>query len=283
MGSDKRISMEVTRNILKEVYRKRDPESHKGDFGRLLVVGGSMVYSGSPALVALAAYRSGVDLVRLAAPERAANIAATFSPDLITYPLKGDHLEKNHIKTVRELEKISDAAVIGNGAGREKETLETLRDIIKGMKIPMVVDADALHVIDKKVTRNKLLILTPHLGEFEVMTGERPETLSEKKESVRRYAKDFGAVILLKGSEDVISDGEEIALNRTGSPYMTKGGTGDILAGICGSLLAQGVEPFRAACAAAWISGKAGDLVAKERGPSLMSSDMLDAIGRVVG
>ena len=282
MGSDNRISMEVTKSILKEVYKKRDPESHKGDFGRLLVVGGSEVYSGSPALLALAAYRSGVDLVRLAAPERAANIAATFSPDLITYPLKGDHLEKNHIKTIRELEKISDAAVIGNGAGRENETLETLKNIIKGMKIPIVVDADALHIIDKKVTRNKLLILTPHLGEFEVMTGERPETLSEKKESVRRYAENFGAVILLKGSVDVISDGEEIALNRTGNPYMTKGGTGDILAGICGSLLAQGVEPFRAACAAAWINGKAGDLVAKERGPSLMSSDILDTIGRVV-
>jgi len=270
----------ITKKILKEVYKPRKKDSHKYDYGHLLVIGGNKKYSGSPAFASLAAYRSGVDLVTTVAPERAANIIATFSPDLITIPLKGDYLKKEHLKVI-DTKNVS-AVVIGGGLGRKKETLDTVNKFLKNLDKPCVIDADATYAVakNKKVLKNKPFVLTPHLHEFYVLTGIEIKKMKLKKriETVRKVALDLKTTVLLKGNPDIISNGKETSINKTGNPYMTVGGTGDVLAGILGSLMAQGVEPFRAACAAAYINGKAGDLAAKEKKVALTASDVIDKI-----
>jgi NAD(P)H-hydrate epimerase len=129
----------------------------------------------------------------------------------------------------------------------------------------------------------KNFIVTPHAHEFFVLTGKKPEPDVKKRIAlVKEEASKLGCIILLKGYIDVISDGKRIAINKTGSPYMTVGGTGDTLSGICGALLARKVEPFEAACAACFINGKAGELAAKKLGEGLMASDVLKEISNVL-
>jgi len=272
------------KKLIKKIYKPREKWSHKGDFGSLLVIGGSKRYSGSPAFNALAAYRSGVDLVTIAAPKRAADIIASFSPDLITYPLEGDYLNESHLDDIFLLTQNSDAVTIGGGLERNEETLETVRKILKGLTISCVIDADAIHAVatDKKVLRENFIV-TPHSNEFYVLTGKKPEPDVRKGvEIVKNAASELGCITLLKGHIDVISDGKQIATNKTGNPYMTVGGTGDTLTGICGALLARKVDPFEAACAACYINGLAGDLAAKKFGEGLMASDLINEIPNVI-
>lgn len=280
--------MIINKSILKKVYKKRNPWSHKYDFGHLLVIGGSKQYTGSPALVALsalAALRSGVDLVTIVAPERAANIAASFSPNLIAYPLKGDYLNKKHLPELLKFSKNKTAVVIGNGLGREKETLKTIIKYLKNISMPAVIDADAIHAValDKKIVRNKKFVIAPHSREFEVLSGIKVTTnLNERIKSVRKVASELETTIVLKGHIDIISNGKETALNRTGLPLLTKGGMGDTLAGICGALLARGIDTFTTACASAYINGKAGEIASKKLGESVIATDLINSIPRVI-
>lgn len=263
----------INKSILKRIYRKRDVWCHKGDFGSLLVIGGSKLYSGSPAFNALAALRSGCDLVTVVAPERAANIIASFSPDLITYPLKGDYLSKKHLPVLNDFSKGKDAAVIGGGLGRNDETMQTVSEFLKNIKVPCVIDADAIHAVAKNKRVIRKMVITPHAIEFFALTGLKVSNdVNDRVKKVSQAASQLGCTILLKGHVDVISDENRVAINKSGSPYMTKGGTGDTLAGICGALLARGAKPFDAACAAAYINGKAGSLASSE---GMLASDLL--------
>jgi hydroxyethylthiazole kinase-like uncharacterized protein yjeF len=269
------LSSVITRDILKKVYVKREVDAHKYQFGSLLVIGGNKLYHGSPLFNALAAYKTGVDLVTILAPERAANLMGAYGPDLITYPLKGDYIEEKHVETMIEFAKRCDAIVIGGGIGREKGTVEAVRKFLKKIKMPVVVDADALRALRPSDIKTNFL-LTPHAAEFKVISR-----LKAAKKNVEKFAKKHGCTILISASKDIISDGKATLENWTGNPYMTVGGTGDILAGICGSLLAQGINPFEAACAAAYINGRAGDLAADVKKQALMASDVLNYIEKV--
>lgn len=264
-----------------EIRRKissRSSKAHKYDFGHLLVIGGSRLYSGSPALNSLAAYRSGVDLVTTVAPKRAADIIASFSPSLITYPLDNDNFKRAHLEEVENLKERADAVVIGGGMGRDYEVREAIGKFLRDLEIPVVIDADAIHAVsEKKEVIKKNFVLTPHSQEFEVLTGEEG-----KKNQVKKSAKELGCVILRKGNPDVISDGEEVVENDTGNQYLTVGGTGDTLAGIGGSLLAQGIDPLKAAWGAAWINGKAGEIAGEEKKIGLMPDDLLDKIPEAI-
>ena len=275
----------INKSILRKVFKKRPKNAKKGDFGKLLVVGGSKLYHGSPTFNAMAAYRSGVDLVFVLAPERAANLIASFSPDIITYPLKGDFIKEEHVEEILAFAKKCNAIVIGGGMGREKETLEAIRSIIKNVSIPCVIDADAIYAIGEtkdKIRNNS--IITPHRFEFKILSGVDLSELSFKESLnvVKKVANDFNCTIMLKGNIDIISNGKDLAINKTGNPYMTKGGTGDTLAGICGSLLAQGNDAFTSACCAAYINGRAGDIVAKKKKEGLLASDIINAIPEVL-
>jgi len=274
----------VDKKLIKKMFKPREKWSHKGDFGSLLVIGGSKRYSGSPTFNALAAYRTGVDLVTIAAPRRAADIIASFSPDLITYPLDGDYLNERHLDDIFVLAEDSNAVAIGGGLERNEETLTTVKRILKGLTSPCVIDADAIHAVakDKKVLR-KNFILTPHSHEFYVLTGKKPGTdIKKRTQLVKKEASKLGCIILLKGYIDIISDGKQVTINKTGNPFLTVGGTGDTLTGICGALLARGIDPFEAACAACYINGKAGDRATKKFGEGLMASDLIIEIPNVI-
>jgi NAD(P)H-hydrate epimerase len=266
---------EITQTFVKRLLPKRDPWSHKGDFGKLLIIGGSQRYSGAPSLSAIAAYRMGCDLVEVAAPERAADIIATFSPDIITEPLKGRFLNPSHVKHILKLEEEADAVAIGSGLGREKATLSAVKQFLSKNRKPCVIDADAIHAVHS-FNLPERCILTPHSKEF-FMLSKNPLSRSVKHrgQQVRTIARKLSTTILLKGHIDIITDGYKTALNRTGNPYMTKGGTGDTLSGICGALLSQGNPEFDSACAAAYINGAVGDLAFREFGPAMIASDLL--------
>lgn len=268
---------------LKMVYEERDEDAHKFHFGHLLVIGGSKKYTGAPALVSLAAYRAGADLVTTVSPRRAADVVAGFSPNLITVPLEGEYLKEEHLEKIREINNYS-AVVIGNGLGRKKETTMAILKFLKKLEKPCLIDADAIHAVTqyKKVLREDFII-TPHLKEFEKLTGKDVigTPVKKRKNIVRNAASDLGTNILLKGNPDVISNGQKTAINKTGNPYMTVGGTGDVLAGIAGYLLARGTDSFEAAKTAAYINGKTGDLVARTKKESLLATDIINNIYRV--
>jgi len=285
--------IEVTENILKNIYKERSVDVRKYDFGLLLVIGGSEFYSGSPALSALAAFKSGVDMVRIIAPKRAADIIASFSPDLAAYPLEGNYLGKKHLATLlsmtesaKAVSRGNAAVVIGGGMGRSEEVQEVILNYLSQVSLPVVIDADAIHAVGKKpeIISEKNFLITPHTYEFFVLTGKEIYQLpeEEKIKMVEAEAARLGTTILLKGKIDIISDGKEVALNRAGSPYLTKGGTGDTLAGICGALMARNINPFEAAQAAAFINGKAGEIVAQREKEGLLATDLIEAIPEVL-
>ncbi|MFB6076152.1 MAG: NAD(P)H-hydrate dehydratase [Candidatus Aenigmatarchaeota archaeon] len=270
----------VHKDLLKEVFPKRNRDCHKGDFGRLLVVGGSFRFSGAPALNSLAAYRTGVDLVQTACPKRVADIVASFSPDIITIELDRDHFLPRHLKV---LEKIDyDAVVMGGGLTRNDKTCEAVYKFLDKEEKPCVIDAEAIRAIagDPDIIKDKPFVVTPHSFEYYILTGEEYD--KNDKGMVEEFAFDLGTTILLKGRQDIISDGNSISINKTGSKYMTAGGTGDTLAGIVGSLLAQGVESYKAAQAGAYINGKAGKLVADEKKQGMIATDLIDKIPEVI-
>jgi len=286
---DKNLVIKVTKTILKSIYKKRPENSKKYDYGLLVVIGGSDFYSGSPALAALAAFRAGVDMVRVLAPERAANIIASFSPDLAAYPLEGKWLDEPDLADLISMTESANimgrgnsAVVIGGGLGRSRETQETTIKYLSKVSLPVVVDADAIHALSQKpkLFKGKNFLFTPHCHEFFILTGKEVFKLKdeEKIKLVQEEANRLGTTILLKGKIDIISDGKKVAINKTGSPFLTVGGTGDTLAGICGALMARKISPFQAAQAAAYINGKAGEIAAGKFAEGVTASDLIEAI-----
>jgi len=269
------------------VTNARPPESHKGDFGRLLVIGGNETYSGAPTLVAEAALRTGVDLAYVAAPEKTAYAISSLSPDLITIKLKGEHLNPDNVSVLENYVKTVDAVAMGPGLGVHPETKKAVKIVVDAVEKagkPLLLDADGLKAFASFKRKLKVpLVLTPHAGEYAILTGKKPAAgLREKAMEVQKAASRLNAVVLLKGSVDVISDGNRVKLNLTGNPGMTVGGTGDVLSGVVAALLAQKADPFEAAVAGAFVNGAAGDFVFEERGTHMVASDLIDWIPLVM-
>ena len=267
---------------------RRSPDAHKGQFGRLIVIGGSDVFTGAPTFVGLAAYRTGTDLVFVAAPERTAQAISAISPNLMTIKLPGTNLAPTHIRILREHLEKATAVAIGPGLGLDRQTVSAIRRIVllvRQLKKPLLLDADALKalgVIREKMFDNSTVV-TPHAGEFQAISGKPPSRdMSVRSHDVKALASRSGAVVLLKGHTDIISDGERVKLNDTGNPGMTVGGTGDVLSGIVSGLMAQGVGGFRAAVAGAFVNGAAGDLAQEQYGYHLTPTDLLDHIAKVL-
>jgi NAD(P)H-hydrate epimerase len=266
--------------------KPRSPTAHKGDSGRLLVIGGSEVYSGAPTLVALGAMRTGVDIVYLAAPAKTAYAISSMSPDLITIKLEGNNLKPSSIETLKPYLRIVDAVAMGPGLGLNPETVDFVKlcveEVEKAGK-PLLLDADGLKAFAKFKRPLKVpLVLTPHAGEYAILTGEiLPENQEERVLAVLKTAKKLNAVVLVKGKVDIICDAERVKLNFTGNQGMTVGGTGDVLSGIVGGLMAQHVDPFEASVAGAFVNGAAGDFVASEIGFHMVATDIIDWIPRV--
>lgn len=264
----------------------RAPQSHKGDFGRLLLLCGSKGYTGAAALAAMGALRTGAGLVWLGVPESIYAIEAIKLTEPIVFPLP-DEDGMLSVAASREISRHltnKDAVLVGPGLGQSEGTLCAVRTVLEQFEGTIVLDADGINVLKqhKDILRGRTspTILTPHAGEFLRIGG----TLSDDRmQAAAALARDLGVVMLLKGHETVITDGEACFINRTGNPGMAVGGSGDVLAGIITGLLGQGLPPLEAAACGAWLHGAAGDLCAREIGQyGMLPSDMLKVLPRLL-
>ncbi len=276
---------------VEQLYRPRPWTAHKGSSGRVLVVGGSETFTGAPALAALTVLRVGADLAFVAAPSRAADIIASYSPELITVKLEGsDYLVPDHIERLRSMIERVDVVAIGMGLGLHEETGEAVEKLIEearrlGKKV--IVDADGLkHLAKRRHLLGDYMVVTPHAGEFRTlfdMEVPGPEDPLGRLEVAAQAASSYSnVVILLKGPVDVVTDGRRGRLNKTGAPAMSVGGTGDVLSGAVAGLAARGLPLFEAACLAAYIVGLAGSIAYRERGESMTPLDVVERIPRVL-
>ncbi|MCA6213613.1 NAD(P)H-hydrate dehydratase [Thermococcus bergensis] len=255
-------------------FALRKKGEHKGQNGRLLIIGGSEDYFGAPYLAAKAASYI-VDLVYLAMPEYSAR--RINDPNIILRPFDGKNFTKEDVEDVLTIADGVDAVVLGPGIGEKVETKDFVVEFLRWCEKPVVIDADALKAVaeDLDVLKGKKFVLTPHAGEFRILFGEKPEgSLEEKAKQVMEKARAVNGTILLKGAYDIISDGKIWRYNKTGNRGMTTGGTGDVLAGIVGALLALGNTPLRAASAGAFLNGLAGDMVREEMGENFTALEV---------
>lgn len=264
---------------------ERKKDSHKGDYGKILLICGAEGYTGAATLAAQAALRSGAGLVYLAVPRSVYPIVAGKVTEPVVFPLpdeKGMLSEKAIAPILERLSKM-DACLIGCGLGQSQGTFAVVKAVLENAKCPVLLDADGINVLKDHidVLRGAAcpVILTPHEGEFLRLGGDLSEG---RKKGALKLQKELGATLLLKGHRTLIC-GEECYVNTTGNPGMATGGSGDVLAGILVSLLGQGLSPIRAAAAAAWLHGCAGDLVAQEWGEyGLLPSDIVNAVPRLL-
>ncbi|RXA20260.1 NAD(P)H-hydrate dehydratase [Methanosarcina sp. MSH10X1] len=266
------------------MLHRRESGGHKGDSGKILVIGGGP-YSGAPALAALAALKAGADLVTVAVPMPVAEVVESYSPNLIVRKLSSDILRPDDLSILLDLINSHDVVVMGMGLGRAAETLEAVRKILPFCR-KAVLDADALSALSgtifESLAGNCELIVTPHSGEFARLRGmETPESQESRIKVVREFSEEEGVVTLLKGKIDIISDGKQTLLNRTGNAGMTVGGTGDVLAGLTGSLFSRN-PPFLAAACAAYINGAAGNLAFEKAGNGLLATDVIEKIPEII-
>lgn len=268
--------------------KKRDEYAHKGDNGKILIIGGNAEYSGAPTLAGLSALATGADLVTIISPESAASMIKKLSPDLIVKSTPGDHINHNAINKIIDSSKNVDTILIGCGLGQHPETKKVLNDLLEKWgeqtDFNMVLDADALKLVDYSlINNNENLIVTPHTKEFENLFNMKFENgdIFERFEAVDTID-DFKGAIILKGKTDVICQQGRYRFNDSGSPRMTVGGTGDCLAGITASLVSQKNSIFDSALLAAFINGKAGELAEEELGLGFKASDLIKYIPKAM-
>ncbi len=252
--------------------KRRKKDSHKGDNGRVLIVGGSQVYHGAPIYAGLAAATL-VDLVFLACPASVSSTVKAATPDFIVHPLSSDYLVCEDIPPIVELASSCDTVLIGPGLGTCAETEKALQELFSQVKKTVDIDADGL-----KALRNRLdliadhMVLTPHHGEFTMLFGDQP---------VDKAAAVHTCTIVQKGVTDIISNGEKTKYNHTGNAGMTTGGTGDVLAGLIAGFAALN-DLFQASCAATFVNGLAGDFWVEQAGFHYTASDVVTALRDVL-
>jgi len=263
----------------------RKPDSHKGDYGRALLVGGSVGMAGSISLAGLATLRGGAGLVTIAVPDVCQATVASFERSYMTLGLPSDgegRLSKTAHRPLVDAAAKSTAIACGPGLGRSQDVVQLVGRLYFELPQPMVFDADGLNALASQpdiLTRAAgPRILTPHPGEFgRLVAKEGSMSDGERRERAADLALRCNVVVLLKGHQSFITDGHRSELNTTGNPGMATGGTGDILTGVITALLCQGLSPFDAAHLGAHVHGLSGDLAAAELGQvSMIASDLLD-------
>lgn len=253
-------------------YPIPDRNSHKGQNGRLMVIGGGP-YFGAPAMSSMAALRVGVDSVRIFTPESSGMVISHSSPVLMVTSLDGDRLKPSDVGFLIEESRNYDAVLIGPGLGLHDETREAVKEFVSKCGKPMVIDADGITAVSDMILPSDT-ILTPHSGEYRSI-----EHFGSDQMDVSRNMR---AIILRKGPKDVITDGSRSRVNVTGTPAMTGAGTGDVLSGTVAGLLSKGMSPFDAACVGAYISGRAGEIAFGKRSYGLIATDIIDCIPDVL-
>lgn len=279
--------MKLVRTVPRLPRRPRD--SHKGDFGHVLVLGGSPGLTGAPALAGLGALRAGAGLATVGCPRAVQPVVAGFSPCLMSLGLPdtpGGALSHAGLAPALRFSSRCRAVVLGPGLGRDPDTGEFVRSFVTSVEAATVVDADGLNLLaghaESLREAEGTFVLTPHPVEAGRLLG-LPKTApapKDRRKAVADLAAMTGSVAVLKGHRTLVCDGKRLYENRTGNPGMATGGTGDVLAGIIGALLARGLDPFDAAVLGTWAHGRAGDLAARRLGESaLIATDLLESLG----
>jgi NAD(P)H-hydrate epimerase len=269
--------MKIVRTVAR--LRPRAAAAHKGDFGTVLVVAGSEAMLGAAVLCASGALRGGAGLVQVALPAALQPLLPIAVPGAVTSSRQTAALQGAVSKAT--------AIVAGPGLGATAATRLLVRAILRSSRVPVVLDADALNVLAPLEARPKsrsALVLTPHPGEAGRLLGSDSRRVqADRTGAVQALCKRSGAVVVLKGAGTLVCDGTRCYTNRTGNPGMATGGSGDVLAGLLGALLAQGLLPFEAACLAVHTHGRAGDLAARNLGQrGLLAADLPLAIAQVL-
>ena len=264
----------------------RDPWAHKGCFGKVLLLCGSVGFTGAAALAAKAALRSGAGLIFLGVPQSIYAIEAIKLDEAIVFPLPEEDgkLSEKAVDVILRRMPQMDAVLIGPGLGQSNGVLAVVRKVLEEFHGPVVVDADGINVLSthRDILRGRtgLTIVTPHDMEFVRIGGFIGD---DRAEAAASLARELGCIVLLKGHRTVISDGTVCYINQTGNPGMAVGGSGDVLSGIIVSLLGQHISPLEAAACGAWIHGAAGDLCARELGQyAMLPSDMIQTLPRLL-
>ena len=267
----------VTPKLIRQLMPPRSSSSRKGDNGTVLVAGGSRFYHGAPVLATMAALRSGADLVYTAVPRSIITEVRSFSPAIIALPLPDDKLTIGSAnRLVAMLPKNADSACVGMGMSLDPEGLATLVRKLRQAGTKVVLDASALIPQILEQISDTGIIVTPHIGEYKRLFGCEPgSTKKEMISNVHSMAKEHGITIVLKGSVNIISDGEQIAAIKRSTPAMTVGGTGDVLSGLAAGLLTK-MKPFDAAVVAIYVNGNAGALAFKQVGLHIIATDLID-------
>lgn len=264
----------------------RRPDTHKGDYGKLLLLCGSRGFTGAAALAARGALRAGAGLVYLGVPRSIYSIEAVKLTEPVIFPLPdlAGAFGPGAARKVKRRLPGMDAVLIGPGMGKTRGCLGLLRCVLREARCPVILDADGINLLaaHRDILRGSgcPLILTPHEGEYARLAGP---VGPDKRKAAERLAREMSCVVLLKGHQTVITDGDRTYVNPTGNPGMAVGGSGDLLAGIITALIGQGLPPLEAAACGAWLHGAAGDLCAGELGMyAMLPEDMLQALPRLL-
>jgi NAD(P)H-hydrate epimerase len=263
----------------------RAPDSNKGDYGRVLVVGGSRSMTGAAILCGIAALRAGAGLVKVATPASVQPIVAVGNPCYTTAALPHDEdgrLSLFASAPLVHLAEAHDVVALGPGLDRSDGVSALVAEVVGRIARPMVIDADGLNALvghcDQLQRQQSPRILTPHPGEFaRLLAIETKAVQAQRRELAVEFAQRHGVIVVLKGQGTIVTDGRRVYQNTTGNPGMAKGGTGDVLTGIIAALLAQGLAPFEAAQLGVYVHGLAGDLARDQIGEvSMLATDVLD-------
>ncbi len=275
------MSVIITSKLVKEFIPIRKSSSRKGDNGKVLVLGGSYIYHGAPALSSLAALRTGADLVYTCVPKINVQSTRAVSPNLIVIPLADSKLTRGAVnKLLGQIPSDLDSSTIGMGLSiQDPEALKLLVKSLLDRDVRLSLDASALVNYILPLLSGKNVIVTPHPGEFKRMFGEvPPESKKSRIAMVEKFAKKHSVTIILKGSTDIISNGTTTYLNTKNIPAMTVGGTGDILSGIISGILAQNRDVLESAVTATYFNGLAGKMTQKKFGTHMTATDLLDVL-----
>jgi len=278
--------MQIIENIPK--LKPRAIDAHKGDFGRVCIIAGSIGMSGAAALAGRAALRAGAGLVRVATPKSVLPIVASIEPSFTTVPLAEDsagRISAKAIDTILNLAGENDCLAFGPGLGVSNALCAVLETLIRQEQLRLIIDADGLNNLSRikdwpAVSRAKL-ILTPHPGEMKrLWAGLFRTTLpSDRQSQAAQLANKTGTTVVLKGKGTIVTDGEKLYVNKTGNPGMATAGSGDVLTGVIAALCGQGLDNFDAAVLGVYIHGLAGDIAAEKVGQvSLIATDIIQAL-----
>ena len=279
------MSSTITSKLVKKFIPVRKLSSRKGDNGKVLVLGGSYIYHGAPALSSLAALRTGADLVYTCVPKINVQSTRAVSPNLIVIPLVDSKLTRGAVnKLLGQIPNDLDSATIGMGLSiQDPEALKLLVKSLLARDVRLSLDATALVNYILPLLSGKNVVVTPHAGEFKRMFGETPpESKKARITMVEKFAKEHSVTILLKGPTDIISNGSRTYLNPTNTSGMTVGGTGDILSGIIAGILARNRDALESAVISAYFNGLAGKMIQKKLGHHMTATDLLDALPAVM-